>query len=78
VYDDVLPFMRELKSRDIKIGIISNCDENTRDLLAELGVAALADALLLSNEVGAANRRLRFTSAHWISSGCPRRPPVLL
>ena len=54
VYDDVLPFMRELKSRDIKIGIISNCDENTRDLLVEVGVAALADALILSNEVGAA------------------------
>jgi HAD superfamily hydrolase (TIGR01509 family) len=54
VYDDVLPFLRELKSRDIKIAVISNCDENTRDLLAELGVAALADALVLSNEVGAA------------------------
>jgi len=53
LFDDVLPFLRTLKSRGIKIAIVSNCDENTRDLLVELGVAALADALVLSNEVGA-------------------------
>jgi putative hydrolase of the HAD superfamily len=53
LYDDVLPFLRTLRSRDIKIAIVSNCDENTRDLLVELGVAALADVLALSNEVGA-------------------------
>ena len=53
LFNDVLPFLRTLKSRGIKIAIVSNCDENTRDLLVELGVAALADALVLSNEVGA-------------------------
>ncbi len=53
LHDDVLPFLRTLRSRGIKIAIVSNCDENTRDLLVELGVAALADALVLSNEVGA-------------------------
>jgi HAD superfamily hydrolase (TIGR01509 family) len=53
LYDDVLPFLRTLKFRGIKVAIVSNCDENTRDLLVELGVAALADALILSNEVGA-------------------------
>jgi HAD superfamily hydrolase (TIGR01509 family) len=53
LYDDVLPFLRTLKSRGIKVAIVSNCDENTRDLLVELGVAALTDALVLSNEVGA-------------------------
>jgi len=53
LYDDVLPFLRTLRSRGIKVAIVSNCDENTRDLLVELGVAALADALVLSNEVGA-------------------------
>ncbi len=53
LYDDVLPFLRTLRSRGIRIAIVSNCDENTRDLLVELGVAALADALVLSNEVGA-------------------------
>jgi HAD superfamily hydrolase (TIGR01509 family) len=53
LYDDVLPFLRTLRSRGIKIAIVSNCDENTRDLLIELGVAALTDVLALSNEVGA-------------------------
>jgi len=46
--------MRELRSRGIKIAVISNCDENTRDLLVGFGVAALSDALILSNEAGAA------------------------
>jgi len=46
--------LRELRSRGIKVAIISNCDENTRGLLVKLGVAALADALILSNEVGVA------------------------
>ena len=53
LYDDVLPFLRELRSRGVKVAIVSNCDENTRSLLAASGVAALADALVLSCEVGA-------------------------
>jgi HAD superfamily hydrolase (TIGR01509 family) len=53
LYDDVRPFLRTLRSRGIKTAIVSNCNENTRDLLVELGVAALADVLALSNEVGA-------------------------
>jgi putative hydrolase of the HAD superfamily len=53
LYDDVLPVLRQLRSRGIKTAIVSNCDENTRDLLVELGVAALTDTLVLSCEVGA-------------------------
>jgi len=53
LFDDVLPFMAGLRARGIKIAIVSNCDENTRDLLVEAGVAALTDVLALSNEVGA-------------------------
>lgn len=53
LYDDVLPFLRSLRSRDIKVAIVSNCDENTRPLLVLRGVAGLADALVLSCEVGA-------------------------
>jgi putative hydrolase of the HAD superfamily len=54
LFDDVLPFLRGLRDRGIKIAIVSNCTENTRPLLAALGVDALADALVLSCEVGAA------------------------
>lgn len=54
LYDDVIPVLRRLRDRGIKIAIVSNCTENTRALLAALGVDALADALVLSCEVGAA------------------------
>ena len=53
LYDDALPFLRKLRSRGVKVAIVSNCDENTRPLLAAAGVAALADELILSCEVGA-------------------------
>ena len=53
LYDDALPFLRALRSADIKIAIVSNCSEHTRDLLESNGVAGLADALVLSYEVGA-------------------------
>ena len=54
LYDDAVPFLGRLRSGGIKIAIVSNCTEYTRPLLAELGVTALADALILSCEVGAA------------------------
>jgi HAD superfamily hydrolase (TIGR01509 family) len=51
-YDDALPFLRALRARGIKIAIVSNCSEHTRELLETDGVAALADTLVLSYEVG--------------------------
>ncbi len=54
LYDDALPFLRALRARGVRTAIVSNCDENTRPLLVSLGVAALADALVLSCEVGVA------------------------
>jgi putative hydrolase of the HAD superfamily len=53
LYDDALPFLRAIRSRGIKIAIVSNCSEHTRDLLESNGVAELADTLALSYEVGA-------------------------
>jgi putative hydrolase of the HAD superfamily len=53
LYDDALPFLWFLRSRGIKIAVVSNCSEHTRDLLESNGVAGLADALALSCEVGA-------------------------
>jgi putative hydrolase of the HAD superfamily len=52
LFDDAIPFLQELRSRGIRIAIVSNCDQKTRDLLVEVGVAALADTLVLSCEVG--------------------------
>jgi putative hydrolase of the HAD superfamily len=53
LYDDALPFLRDVRARGIKIAIVSNCSEHTRDLLESNGVAELADTLVLSCEVGA-------------------------
>ena len=54
LYDDAIPFLEKLRARGIKIAVVSNCTENTRPMLVSLGVDALADALVLSCEVGAA------------------------
>jgi HAD superfamily hydrolase (TIGR01509 family) len=54
LYDDVLPFLHSAREHGVKLAIVSNCDENTRGLLAELGVTPLVDALVLSCEVHAA------------------------
>ena len=53
LFDDVLPFLHRLRDRGIKIAIVSNCTQHTRDLLESNGVADLADVLALSCEVGA-------------------------
>jgi putative hydrolase of the HAD superfamily len=54
VYDDSIPFLGKLRTAGIKIAIVSNCTEHTRPLLARLGLIGLADAAILSCEVGAA------------------------
>ena len=59
LYDDVLPFLEKLRSHGIAIAIVSNCDENMRDVLSGLGVSAFADALALSCEVGTAKPKAR-------------------
>jgi putative hydrolase of the HAD superfamily len=59
LFDDVLPFMAGLRGRGIKIAIVSNCDDQGRGLLGWLGVTPLADALVLSCEVGTAKPAAR-------------------
>jgi putative hydrolase of the HAD superfamily len=54
VYDDSIPFLGNLRTAGIKIAIVSNCTEHTRPLLTRLGLIGLADAVILSCEVGAA------------------------
>lgn len=54
LFDDVVPFLRRLRARGVKTAVVSNCTENTRPLLVALGIAELADDLVLSCEVRAA------------------------
>jgi putative hydrolase of the HAD superfamily len=51
LHDDAIPFLRSLRSAGVRIALVSNCAENTRQLLAGLGVSDLADAVVLSCEV---------------------------
>jgi len=52
LYDDVVPFLELLRSRGIKVALVSNCAEGMRALLSELGIATLVDTIVLSWEVG--------------------------
>lgn len=54
VHSDTLPLLRRLQSEGIAVALVSNCGENTRPLLAELGLSQLVDAVVLSCEIGAA------------------------
>ncbi|HEY6294286.1 MAG TPA: HAD-IA family hydrolase [Streptosporangiaceae bacterium] len=54
LYDDAIPFLAALRAAGRKIAIVSNCSEHTRPLLTRLGVIPLADAVILSCEVGTA------------------------
>ena len=54
VYDDVLPFLKELRRRGLKLGAISNWDERLRPLWKELKLDIWFDAIVISAEAGAA------------------------
>jgi putative hydrolase of the HAD superfamily len=63
LYDDVIPFLRAARERGLKLAIVSNCDENTRDLLDELGITPLVDTLILSCEVHSAKPHAKIYTA---------------
>ena len=52
LYDDAIPFLQTLQARGVRVALVSNCIENTRPLLADLGISGLSDATVLSCEVG--------------------------
>jgi HAD superfamily hydrolase (TIGR01509 family) len=54
LHADTVPFLEALRERGVATAFVSNCADNTRDLLAHLGIADLVDVLALSCEVGAA------------------------
>jgi len=50
--DDTVPFLTWLRSRGIRIALVSNCADTTRAMLEYLGIIPLVDAVVLSCEVG--------------------------
>lgn len=53
VYPDVLPTLKALSERGLKLGIISNWDERLRPLLLRLGLAEHFACQIISCEMGA-------------------------
>jgi putative hydrolase of the HAD superfamily len=78
LYDDALPFLRAVRSRGIKIAIVSNCSEHTRDLLESNGVAGLADVMALSCEVGAFKPTAEIYTFSLDQLGVPARRAVFV
>jgi putative hydrolase of the HAD superfamily len=54
LYGDTVPLLESLRSRGVRTALVSNCAENTRPLLDDLGLIGLVDEVVLSCEVGAA------------------------
>lgn len=52
LYEDVLPVLDELQSRDIKVGVLSNWDERLRPLLESLKLSRYFDYIFISAEIG--------------------------
>jgi HAD superfamily hydrolase (TIGR01509 family) len=52
VFDDSVPFLTGLRASGRAIALVSNCGDTTRALLDYLGIIPLADAVVLSCEVG--------------------------
>jgi HAD superfamily hydrolase (TIGR01509 family) len=52
LYDDTVVFFGKLRSQGTSIALVSNCQDNTRQMLEYLGVLSLVDATALSYEIG--------------------------
>jgi FMN phosphatase YigB (HAD superfamily) len=52
VFDDTLPVLRELKSRGVKIVVLSNIGMDIRGCLDRAGLSDLLNGVVLSYEVG--------------------------
>lgn len=53
IYDDVLPALEQLKSRGLRLAVISNWDDRLAPLLQSLGLANHFDAIFASAVIGA-------------------------
>jgi putative hydrolase of the HAD superfamily len=53
LFDDVIPALTDLKSRDLILGLISNIEQNMTATLAKLGLPAWLGIIITSLEAGA-------------------------
>jgi putative hydrolase of the HAD superfamily len=63
VFADVLPTLRALRARQLRIAVLSNFDQRLVTLLADLGLAPLIDHVVHSTATGAAKPDVAFFDA---------------
>jgi HAD superfamily hydrolase (TIGR01509 family) len=78
LYEDAIPFLQILRSRGTLVALVSNCVENTRQLLSDFGVSALADAVVLSCEAGCAKPDARIYQHALDQLGVPAAAAVFV
>jgi putative hydrolase of the HAD superfamily len=52
LFDDVIPALNDLKKRGLKLGLISNIEQNMTTTLDKLGLAAKLDIVVTSQDAG--------------------------
>jgi putative hydrolase of the HAD superfamily len=53
-FPEAVPVLKELRSRSIGVGLISNWDHSARSVLMDTGLLPLLDPIIVSSEVGVA------------------------
>jgi putative hydrolase of the HAD superfamily len=51
-YPDAIPTLQELRSRDVKVGLVSNATDLARKVLRNLDMERYFDSIIISSEVG--------------------------
>jgi putative hydrolase of the HAD superfamily len=70
VYEDVLPTLQLLKSRGLKLGIVSNWDDRLRPLLRHLNLDVYFETVVVSCEIGACKPAPELFAAACAALGC--------
>ena len=52
LYQDVIPCLKNLKNRNLKIGLISNADKDMSELFNKTGLDAYLETVVISQDVG--------------------------
>jgi putative hydrolase of the HAD superfamily len=70
VYEDVLPALQLLKSRGLKLGIVSNWDDRLRPLLRHLNLDVYFETVVVSCEMGACKPAREIFASACAALGC--------
>src|SRR3954452_13485100 len=70
VYPDAPPVLAQLRERGVRLVVVSNWDCSLPDVLEDIGLAALVDAVVASAVVGAAKPDPRIFEAALAAAGC--------